>query len=269
MLLKDKVVLVTGSTNGIGTAIVSHCVKEGAKVVIHGRDEDRARALCQQLGEDNAAYVIADLSDPDVLGNADHLVSAAPEKFGRLDCLVNNAGKSPRSDITTLTPENFDKIVRLNLRAPLFLIQAAAKVFVKQGQGTVVNIGSINAYCGQADLLPYSITKGGLMTLTRNLGNALGEKKIRVNQLNVGWTLTPNESKIKEGEGFPEGWEAKIPTTYAPSGKLLRPDDIARQVVFWASDASAPANGVVYEVEQYPVIGRNLINEIPLDIYEE
>ena len=267
MLLEGKVVLVTGSTNGIGTAIASYCVKAGAKVMVHGRDEDRAKALCQSLGEGNAAYVTADLSDPDVHQIADHLVGATVQVFGRLDSLVNNAGKSPRGDIDSVTAEEFDRVFRLNLRAPLFLTQAAVKVFRQHGQGSVVNIGSINALCGQADLLPYSITKGGLMTLTRNLGNALGKENIRVNQPNVGWTLTPNESKIKQGEGFPEDWEGKVPQTYAPSGRLLRPDDIARHVVFWASDASAPANGVVYELEQYPMM-RNLLNEIPLDVFK-
>ena len=267
MLLEGKVVLVTGSTNGIGVAIASRCVAAGAKVMIHGRDEDRAAALSQSLGEGNAAYVTADLSDLDVHSLADKLVGATLQKFGRLDCLINNAGKSPRGDIDSVTAEEFDRIVRLNLRAPLFLTQAAVKAFRQQGQGSVVNIGSINALCGQADLLPYSITKGGLMTLTRNLGNALGKEKIRVNQLNVGWTLTPNESKIKQGEGFPEDWEGNIPETYAPSGRLLRPDDIAQHAVFWASDASAPANGVVYELEQYPMT-RNLLNEIPLDVFK-
>ena len=132
----------------------------------------------------------------------------------------------------------------------------------------MVNIGSINAYCGEAVLLIYSMTKGGLMTMTRNLGNSLSREGIRVNQLNVGWTLTENESKIKRNQGFSENWESKIPSTYAPSGHLIHPEDVARHAVFWASDVSAPANAVVYELEQYPVVGRNLINEIPLDIFK-
>ncbi len=267
MLLKDKVVLVTGSTTGIGAAIAKHCIEHGAKVMLHGRDKERAEKAVKELGEDSAAYFLADLSCPDP---CDRIVNATVEAFGRIDCLINNAGKSPRDDISTITGDKFDWVVRLNLRAPLFLTRDAVREFRKQGSGgTVVNIGSINAYCGQADLLGYAITKGGLMTMTRNLGNALGKDNIRVNQLNVGWTLTENESAIKQNEGFPENWEQNIPQTYAPSGKLLRPEDIARHAVFWASELSAPSNGVVYELEQYPVVGRNLINEIPLDIFKE
>ena len=268
MLLRDKVVLITGSTTGIGRSIARLCLAEGARVMIHGRNEQRARELCAEFNDQQAAYVIADLMEAD-LATMQGLVDATVKQFGRIDSLINNAGRSPRHTIDDVTPDQFDAIIRLNLRAPLFLTQAAVRAFRQQKTGgTVVNIGSINAYCGQADLLAYSITKGGLMTLTRNLGNALGKEKIRINQLNVGWTVTENESQIKQGEGFPHNWEEKIPLTYAPSGRLLRPEEVAQHAVFWASDVSAPANGVVCELEQYPIVGRNLINELPLDVFK-
>lgn len=267
MLLKDKVILVTGSTTGIGAAIAEACVKQGAKVMLHGRDKSRAQEMVDKLGKENARYALFDLSDPNTPKT---LVEATIKEFGRVDSLVNNAGKSPRDDIGTMCGEAFDRLVRLNLRAPLFITRHVVRHLreVKR-PGTIVNIGSINAYCGEAVLLGYSITKGGMMTMTRNLGNALASENIRVNQLNVGWTLTDNESRLKQRQGFPEEWETSIPETYRPSGRLLRPEEIARHVVFWASDFSAPANGVVYELEQYPLIGRNLINEIPLEIFKE
>lgn len=268
MLLKDKVVLVTGSTTGIGAGIAKLCQAEGAKVMIHGRDESRAKEMVQAFGKDKAAYVISDLSATDS-SVCQKLIAATVKQFGRIDGLVNNAASLARSDIDNITAEKLDAQYYINIRAPLLLSQAAVKAFRQQkSNGAIVNIGSINAYCGQADLLGYSLSKGALMTMTRNLGNVLNTENIRVNQLNVGWTLTENESGIKESEGFPKNWEQKIPKTYAPSGRLLRPEDIARHVVFWLSDVSAPANGVVYEVEQYPMIGRNLINEIPLTIFK-
>lgn len=269
MILKDKVILVTGATTGIGAAIAKRCVQEGAKVMVHGQDEQRAKEIVQRLGGEQAAYALGDLT----ANNTDicrELVAKTIKTFGRIDSLINNAAKSPRNDIDSLTDEKFDWIIRLDLRAPLFLSQAAVKAFRNQkSNGTIVNIGSINAYCGQSDLLGYAIAKGGLMTMTRNLGNALSKEGIRVNQLNVGWTLTENESELKQKEGFPKHWENKIPLTYAPSGRLVRPEEVAAHVVFWASSVSAPANGVVYELEQYPVIGRNLINELPLDLFKE
>lgn len=264
MLLQDKVVLVTGSTTGIGEAIARRCVAEGALVMIHGRNETRAQILVQELGE-RIAYTLGDLEEQPVNNS---LIQETVSHFGRIDVLINNAGLSPRSNIDNTDETLFDRIINLNLKAPLFLSQAAIKYFREQGSGVVVNIGSINAYCGQTDLLAYSITKGGLMTMTRNLGDALAAEKIRVNQINVGWTLTENESKIKQGEGFPEGWEHYIPKTFAPRGYILRPEEVAAHVVFWASAQSAPASGQVYELEQYPVLGRNLINTIPLNVFK-
>lgn len=262
MLLKDKVVLVTGSTTGIGRAVARRCVAEGASVMLHGRSKDRAQALCKELGP-NVDFCIDDLTAKRV---PIEIVQKTVKRFGRIDSLINNAADVSRSNIDDMTEAHFDAMMQINLKAPLFLTQAAVKEFRKQKSGgTVVNIGSINAHCGETALLVYSATKGGLMTATRNLGDALNFENIRVNQINVGWTLTENESKVKQGQGFPPDWEKFIDKTLAPRGTLLRPEEIAAHVVFWASDQSAPANGTVYEVEQYPMIGRSFINKLPLD----
>ena len=262
MLLQNKVVLITGSTTGIGAAIAKEAIAQGAKVMVHGRHADRAQALVAELG-DNAAYHLADLTDVEV---ARHLVDATVDHFGRLDVLINNAGIYPRNDIDDLSESFFDTVVDVNLKLPMFLCQSAVKYFRQQKSGgSIVNIGSINAHCGQTNLLVYSATKGGLMTMTRNLGDALGAEGIRVNQLNVGWTKTETEDATRQSRGFPEGWDQRVPPIYAPSGKLLYPDDVARHAVFWASDYSAPANGQVYELEQYPLIGRNLLNHVKLE----
>ena len=148
--------------------------------------------------------------------------------FGRIDGLVNNAAVKTRGGILDTDEEAFDRTVNVNLKAPFFLIRAAIPHFRRQGGGRVLNIGSINAYCGEISQCIYSACKGALMTLTRNLADAHGAEGIRVNQINPGWTLTPNERVLKATEGLPEDWPSRLPTEYAPGGRLFSPDDVAR-----------------------------------------
>lgn len=258
MRLRDKIVIVTGSSSGIGLAIARDCVAEGAKVLLHGTRRGNLDAASAELGA--AAHAIAaDVSDP---AAPERIVAEAVARFGRVDGLVNNAGIFPRGTLDDVTAEAFDRIMAVNARAALLTCQAAVRRFRDQGTpGAIVNIGSINAHCGAPNLLAYSMSKGAMQTMTRNLGDALGPERIRVNQLNVGWTATESEHRVQLAEGQPEDWLARVPGAFAPSGTLLKPENIAPHAVFFLSDASAPVTGQVYEVEQYPLIGRNKIAE--------
>jgi NAD(P)-dependent dehydrogenase (short-subunit alcohol dehydrogenase family) len=255
--LKDKVILVTGSTTGIGEGMVRVFTREGAKVMIHGRRKDAAQTLAAELGE-GASFCIGALDDPQVPAR---LIAETVDHFGRIDGLVNNAAAIVRGNIEKTDSELFDRTVAVDLKAPFLLIQAALPHFRKQRTGRVLNIGSINAYCGERNQFIYSICKGGLMTMTRNLADAHGTEGIRVNQLNVGWTLTPNEFALKMKEGLPEDWPSRVSRTFAPSGRLLSPEDIAWAAVYFLSDEAALINGAILDVEQYPVVGRNPVKE--------
>jgi NAD(P)-dependent dehydrogenase (short-subunit alcohol dehydrogenase family) len=254
--LKDKVVIVTGSTTGIGEAIARRFVAEGAKVTIHGRDAERGREITGELGR-NATLVLNDLVEPE---SAEQLVRDTVKVFGRIDGIVNNAALPRRATLEETDAQTFDYIINLNLRAPLLLIRAALS-HLKSSRGSVLNIGSVNAYCGASNLLPYSISKGGLMTMTRNLADALCYDQVRVNQVNVGWTLTTNEDKLMRAGGLPEGWWRHPPKYAAPSGSLLMPETIASAAVYWIGDESRPISGSVVELDQYPIIGRNTVKE--------
>ncbi len=176
---------------------------------------------------------------------------------------MNNAAAITRSNIETTDSELFDRTIAVDLKAPFLLIQAALPYFRRQGTGRVLNIGSMNAYCGERNQFIYSICKGALMTLTRNLADAHGAEGIRVNQLNVGWTLTPNEFALKMKEGLPQDWPTKVSRTFAPSGRILSPEDVAWAAVYFLSDEAALINGAILDVEQYPLIGRNPVKESP------
>lgn len=256
MRLKDKVIIVTGSTTGIGEAIARRCVAEGACVLVHGTRRDAGEKVVSSLGA-AARLHIDDLSEA---GAAPRLIAAALAAFGKIDGLVNNAAWLVRSNILTTDAALFDRAMAINVRTPLLLIQAALESLAAN-RGGVLNIGSINAYTGEANQLVYSISKGALMTLSRNLADALGLRGVRVNHFNVGWVLTPNEYQLQISEGLGADWPEHIPAAYAPSGRILTPEHIAGAAVYWLSDESRPISGSVLELEQYPIIGRNPLKE--------
>lgn len=251
--LKDKVILVTGSGTGIGEGMARRFVSEGALVMIHDREPEAARAVAARLG-DRASFVVGELEDR---GVSEKLIAQTIAHFGRIDGLVNNAAVKTRGGIEDTDEKAFDRTVTVNLKAPFFLIRAAIPHFRKQGGGRVLNIGSVNAYCGEMNQCIYSACKGALMTLTRNLADAHGAEGIRVNQINPGWTLTANERVLKAAEGLPEDWPSRLPKEYAPGGRLFSPDDVAHAAVYLLSDEAALLNGAVLDLEQYPMIGRN------------
>ncbi len=254
MRLENKAIIVTGSCTGIGKAIARRAVREGAKVVIHGLDEAPGLALVSELGNDHAVLHIEDLTAE---GAAERLVAAGVGRFGKLDAVVNNAALVKGSDIHTTNLPFLRHILEINTLAPFAMIKAALP-YLTETRGCVLNIGSVNAYCGEPNLLAYSISKGALQTLTRNLGDTLNrENHVRVNQINPGWVLTENEIRIKKEEGFSDDWETRLPDIVAPAGRILRPEEIAAAAVYWLSDESGPISAQVVELEQHPLIGRN------------
>ena len=254
MRLQGKVIIVTGSTTGIGKAIAIRCVAEGAKVVIHGLEETWGRELVAELGKEHAVLHIEDISKD---GAPQRLVASALKAFGKLDALVNNAAIVASSNMQTTDESFLRRILEVNTIAPFALIKAALPYLTEQ-KGCVLNIGSVNAYSGEPNLLAYSISKGGLMTLTRNLGDTLHrENGVRVNQINPGWVLTETEKERKKKHGLPDDWDKDLPSVYAPAGRILWPAEIAAAAIYWLADESGPISGQVVDLEQYPFIGRN------------
>ena len=254
MRLENKVIIITGSTTGIGKAIAIRCVAEGAKVVIHGLEEEWGKEVVNELGEKNAVLHISDLS---LDGSPEKLVEAAINAFGKLDAVVNNAAIVASSNIQSTDKAYLQRLLNVNTIAPFLLIKAALPYLTTQ-HGCVLNIGSVNAYSGEPNLLAYSISKGGLMTMTRNLGDTLHrENSVRVNQINPGWVLTETERERKKQHGLAEDWYKDLPSVYAPAGRILWPSEIAAAAIYWLADESGPISGQVVDLEQHPFIGRN------------
>ena len=249
--LAGKVAVVTGSTSGIGRGIAEHFAALGSNLVVHGlhRDEGLETVRRVRAAGRQAEYVEGDLTDE---AACREVIRAAVRQFGGLDILVNNAADTGRGDLEHTPLARWDAIMAVNVRAPFILIQESIAPMRARGGGSIVNIGSVLAYVGEPKLGAYSVSKGALMTLTKNAASLLNRDRIRVNQINVGWTLTEGERRVKrEQEGKGDEWIAEAIAT-RPFGRLLAPQDIAYAAAYFASAASECVTGSVLDLEQFP-----------------
>ena len=258
MRLEGKAVIVTGSATGIGAAIARRAAAEGARVLVHGLEHDLARDVAAEIasrhGPGRVVVHVGELLEP---GCAARLVDVAVATFGRLDGIVNNAALVASGDLGSTTRDLFERIMGVNVLVPLELTRAALP-WLARTRGNVVNIGSVNAHCGEPNLLPYSLSKAALQAATRNLGDTLfREHGVRVNQVNPGWVLTENEIARKRSQGLDDDWPGRVGPQFAPSGRLIAPEEIAAVVVTFLSDECGPVSGQVCDLEQYPLLGRN------------
>ena len=213
MRLKNKVVLVTGGYTGIGKAIVERCLKEGAKILANGLRAEKAEELVNYLSSDNVITHTQDITEE---GTPEKLIALAVETYGKLDAVVNNAAIIRPSNMATTDMSFLKRMLEVNTLAPFAIIKAALP-HLTISEGCVLNIGSINAWSGEPDLLAYSISKGALMTMSRNLGDTLfRENGVRVNQINPGWVLTDNEFVNQKEQGKSDDWHLHLPEVFAP-----------------------------------------------------
>jgi NAD(P)-dependent dehydrogenase (short-subunit alcohol dehydrogenase family) len=253
--LDGRVVAVTGGTQGLGEATARLAVERGASgIAIIGRDAARGQRVVDELnaaGAD-AAFVEVDLGESDA---GDRVGKAIDERFGVVHGLVNAAAETDRGGIWDTTGALFDRLMAVNVRAPLLLTQAVARIMQREGvSGSIVNIGSVTGYGGEVFLLPYSVSKGALHALTRNTAFALMRDRIRVNLLNPGWMDTPAEDSIQRRyHGAGDDWLERAEAEQ-PFGRLLKPDEVARGICFLLSDESGMMTGACLDFDQ-TVIG--------------
>ncbi len=249
--LAGQVAIVTGASQGLGEAIARELAARGAAgLLLTGRNRARGEAVAASLTSAgcDARFHVADLSD---LAAVRSVVPAAEQAFGRLDILVNAAGDTDRGTIFETSPDLYARIMAVNLRAPFFLIQDAAELMRRKAiAGAIVNIQSMSAHGGQPFLSAYSISKGALATLTKNVAYGLLAHRIRVNGLNIGWMATPGEDAImRSRHGAQDGWLDEA-AAGQPFGRLIDPREVARAVAYLASAESGLMTGANIDFDQ-------------------
>jgi NAD(P)-dependent dehydrogenase (short-subunit alcohol dehydrogenase family) len=247
--IDGKVALVTGATQGVGRAIAAALAAAGAAgLLLTGRDAERGAAVAQAMPVP-AAFEAADLADA---AAPERLVAACAARFGRIDLLVNAAGLTDRGSALDADAALWARLFDVNTRAPFLMMQGAIRAMRAQGGGgAIVNILSTNVHCGAPDLAIYAASKAALAALTRNAANVHRWDRIRINGINMGWTLTDGEAKMQaETLGLGPGW-AEVAGASQPFGRLLMPEEVANLTVFLLSDAAGPMTGALVDQEQW------------------
>ena len=232
--LAGKSAIVTGGTRGLGRIVASRLADAGCRVLACARSEP---------AEPNARvdYVAADIRDPEA---AQTVVAEALERFGKLDILVNNAGGSPQANAATASPRFFDSIVRLNLAAPMYMMQAAYEPMRVGGGGSIINIASVSAIRPSPGTAAYGAAKAGLLNLTQSLAQEWGPDRIRVNAIIAGLMATETAADTYGDESA----QARVAQSI-PLGRMGSGDDLADAILWLASDGAEWVSGARINID--------------------
>ena len=243
MMLKNKVAIVTGGTRGIGFAVVKKFIENGAAVSLWGSRQETVDQALEQLKE---LYPDAKISGkyPSLKDTAQvtAMINQVKEEFGAVDILVNNAGISQSTSFYNYQPEEFQKIVDLNVTAVFNCSQAAAKIMKEQGGGVILNTSSMVSIYGQPSGCGYPASKFAVNGLTKSLARELGCDNIRVNAVAPGITRTDMVAALPEAV-------IKPLIVTIPLGRVGEPEDIANAFLFLASDMASYVTGEILSVD--------------------
>ena len=239
MRLEGKIAVVTGGARGIGAACARRFAAEGAAVVIGDILEEQGEATAQSIREagGTAAFVACDTGDGP---QARALIAETVSRHGRIDVLINNAGIFTIADFLDVTEEDFDRVLRVNLRGYFLVGQAAAREMADAGSGSIINMSSVNGVMAIDTIAAYVVSKGGVNQLTSVMALALAPKGIRVNAIGPGTILTELSGSLLTDEAA-----RRRVLSRTPMGRLGQPEEIAGIAVFLASDDSSYVTGQV------------------------
>jgi 2-deoxy-D-gluconate 3-dehydrogenase len=245
--LKDKVIVISGGTKGVGKAMAEVCGREGAKIVIGGRDEKSAKEALRTIRTfgSEGIFVHTDLRKVE---DCKDLFDKAYEAYGKIDGFFNYAGVTPVSPLDTCDEETFDWVMDVNFKACFFCCQQAIKYMRWNGGGSIVLTGSAHAWGGEIDRAAYACSKGVLRTLMEHIAHQYATEQIRCNYLTLGWTPTEGEVELRKSQGESEAELRKRAAGILPMGRMCERNDYVEAIIYMLSDASAMMTGSTFRV---------------------
>lgn len=246
--LKDKVIVISGGTSGVGRAAAEKFAEEGARVVISGKDTiENAQKVLRTIKTygSEGIFVYTDLND---ISYCKKLFYEAYKKYGRIDGFFNYAGITPVSGLDTCDEETFDHIMDINFKSCFFCCQEAIKYMRQIGGGSIVFTGSAHAWGGQKDRAAYACSKGVLLTLMEHIAHNYASEHIRCNYLTLGWTPTEGEVRFRESQGETEFELRKRAAGILPMGRMLERSDYLEALVYLFSDSSSMMTGSTFRI---------------------
>ncbi len=245
--LKGKVIVISGGTKGVGRAFAEVCGREGAKVVIGGRDEQSAKEVIRNIRiyGSEGIFVHTDLLN---VRDCKTLFDTAYKVYGKIDGFFNYAGVTPVSPLDMCDEETFDWVMDVNFKACFFCCQQAVKYMRMNGGGSIVLTGSAHAWGGQKDRAAYACSKGVLRTLMEHIAHNYAVEQIRCNYLTLGWTPTEGEVELRKGQGENESELRKRAAGILPMGRMCERTDYMEALIYLFSDASAMMTGSTFRI---------------------
>lgn len=245
--LQDKVIVISGGTKGVGKAFAEVAGREGAKVIIGGRDKKAGEEAVRIINAcvTKALFVYCNLLKVE---DCRHLFDVAYEKFGKIDGFFNYAGVTPISPLDTCDEKTFDWVMDVNFKAAFFCCQQAIKYMRMNGGGSIVLTGSAHAWGGQKDRAAYACSKGVLRILMEHIAHQYASEQIRCNYLTLGWTPTEGEVALRKRQGESEGELRKRAATILPMGRMCETQDYMEALVYLMSNASAMMTGSIFRL---------------------
>lgn len=245
--LKDKVIVISGGTKGVGKAMAEMCGREGARVVIGGRDEKTAKEALRTIKTfgSEGIFVHTDLLKVEDCKN---LFDKAYEKFGRIDGFFNYAGVTPVSPLDSCDEETFDWVMDVNFKACFFCCQQAIRYMRLNGGESIVLTGSAHAWGGEKDRAAYACSKGVLRILMEHIAHQYASEQIRCNYLTLGWTPTEGEVALRISQGESEAELRKRAANILPMGRMCERNDYVEAIIYMLSDASAMMTGSTFRI---------------------